>query len=63
MKKEELLEVLVAPFAGAWIEIENLCQRQLQHSVAPFAGAWIEIHYLASGLTGLIRHSLCGSVD
>ena len=34
---------MVAPFAGAWIEIlkrSNLCGL---FSVAPFAGAWIEI--------------------
>ena len=34
---------LVAPFAGAWIEIT--CARLLAviGMVAPFAGAWIEI--------------------
>ena len=34
----------VAPFAGAWIEM-NL-DLQMKHSlqVAPFAGAWIEIY-------------------
>ena len=34
---------LVAPFAGAWIEIVVFfCQFSL-YFVAPFAGAWIEI--------------------
>ena len=33
----------VAPFAGAWIEIENVIQNHFVHIVAPFAGAWIEI--------------------
>ena len=40
--RKELI-VVVAPFAGAWIEI---CLRYiitLNCSVAPFAGAWIEM--------------------
>ena len=34
---------LVAPFAGAWIEIDNPEAFDAQAYVAPFAGAWIEI--------------------
>ena len=34
---------LVAPFAGAWIEILNCRLRKYIEQVAPFAGAWIEI--------------------
>ena len=37
---------LVAPFAGAWIEIKRLCAILESPTVAPFAGAWIEIVYL-----------------
>ena len=34
----------VAPFAGAWIEIELYgCDDHRRSVVAPFAGAWIEI--------------------
>ena len=34
---------IVAPFAGAWIEI-YVCNRfSKTREVAPFAGAWIEI--------------------
>ncbi len=33
----------VAPFAGAWIEIDNGTDVVLMLPVAPFAGAWIEI--------------------
>ena len=34
----------VAPFAGAWIEIENTFMPvSVIPDVAPFAGAWIEI--------------------
>ena len=33
----------VAPFVGAWIEIERNQEREHIISVAPFVGAWIEI--------------------
>ena len=33
----------VAPFAGAWIEIELSVEVFTTLLVAPFAGAWIEI--------------------
>ena len=36
-------DALVAPFAGAWIEIFALAIAFNAPSVAPFAGAWIEI--------------------
>ena len=35
---------MVAPFAGAWIEIQPYLGRQKFGTVAPFAGAWIEIY-------------------
>ncbi len=39
----------VAPFAGAWIEINITPLPSSQPEVAPFAGAWIEImQYVAS---------------
>ena len=34
---------LVAPYAGAWIEIALLTEEKTALSVAPYAGAWIEI--------------------
>ena len=34
----------VAPFAGAWIEIERYFRSIPFEIVAPFAGAWIEIN-------------------
>ena len=36
--------VWVAPFAGAWIEINRLLVVSYAGEVAPFAGAWIEIN-------------------
>ncbi len=34
---------MVAPFAGAWIEIALELAYPFNYLVAPFAGAWIEI--------------------
>ena len=36
---------VVAPFAGAWIEIKNYSEYVGRRVVAPFAGAWIEIWF------------------
>ena len=41
---------MVAPLAGAWIEIINTADVQIVDAVAPLAGAWIEI--LASFVLG-----------
>ena len=41
--KMELVTILVAPFAGAWIEIRNKSIMHPAENVAPFAGAWIEM--------------------
>ena len=35
--------MMVAPFAGAWIEIVKYHSSSTPLNVAPFAGAWIEI--------------------
>ena len=40
--------MLVAPFAGAWIEIDNVDILGQSYRVAPFAGAWIEIVILVA---------------
>ena len=55
--------MVVAPFAGAWIEIFLIVTTAPDVSVAPFAGAWIEIHIAYNQLTHLHRRSLRGSVD
>ena len=34
---------MVAPFAGAWIEIGKGIPELVNATVAPFAGAWIEM--------------------
>lgn len=38
----------VAPFAGAWIEIESPNPEVVGSGVAPFTGAWIEIDFSLS---------------
>ena len=38
-----LIRIIVAPFTGAWIEIQAMMQELSQKPVAPFTGAWIEI--------------------
>ncbi len=54
---------LVAPLAGAWIEIQHGINYMLLVIVAPLAGAWIEI------LTDAVKNAMvecrspCGSVD
>ena len=37
------MALIVAPFAGAWIEILYWSYGYVVYGVAPFAGAWIEI--------------------
>ena len=40
----------VAPFAGAWIEMQDNDPLHPKEEVAPFAGAWIEIvHFGTAG--------------
>ncbi len=48
---DELVEQMVAPFTGAWIEISGKAYTMDDlKGVAPFTGAWIEItHACASG--------------
>ena len=44
---------MVAPFTGAWIEIEtSLNQVKMMTEVAPFTGAWIEIVKVNKRYTG-----------
>ena len=54
-----LLRVLVAPYAGAWIEIEVLKKGDCENGVAPYAGAWIEIRLYCScvGITDVAPYA------
>ena len=42
-RKNDGAKELVAPYAGAWIEIMNMMEFYIGALVAPYAGAWIEI--------------------
>ena len=53
----------VAPFTGAWIEIQVWVNPTLEERVAPFTGAWIEILLVALLKIGVVRRSLHGGVD
>ena len=53
----------VAPFAGAWIEIEYKYAGGEFANVAPFAGAWIEMLIKMLSLSISLSRSLRGSVD
>ena len=54
---------IVAPFAGAWIEIQKIRRTDKVTEVAPFAGAWIEIANGEALNSASLRRSLRGSVD
>ena len=54
---------LVAPLAGAWIEISAIVTGHIVPYVAPLAGAWIEISKTMSVMSGYCRRSPRGSVD
>jgi len=57
------LDLQVAPFTGAWIEIRICPVVNTSVAVAPFTGAWIEIRPISviSSITN--RRTLHGCVD
>ena len=56
-----LPENLVAPLAGAWIEIVVKIAVELSPNVAPLAGAWIEINQSKMRLMMLLVAPLAGA--
>ena len=54
---------MVAPLAGAWIEIGQHGRYPLSDVVAPLAGAWIEIGKISAVEACKLRRSPRGSVD
>ena len=54
--------MIVAPLAGAWIEIWKEPYMGEDDIVAPLAGAWIEMHLLCPVIS-VYGRSPCGSVD
>ena len=53
----------VAPFTGAWIEIDRASPGAIMGQVAPFTGAWIEIDHDVDIARPSTSRSLHGSVD
>ena len=45
------IDLIVAPFTGAWIEILKADTIATFRIVAPFTGAWIEIQVLSASMT------------
>ena len=58
-----MVEYIVAPLVGAWIEIMNLEPSLKQNVVAPLVGAWIEINDDLHYQNILAGRSPRGSVD
>ena len=56
-------DYIVAPHAGAWIEMWNTDNTPYLRAVAPHAGAWIEMYPSASMILSTSSRSPCGSVD
>ena len=55
MEEQGDAEALVAPYAGAWIEIETGSPSlSYPMNVAPYAGAWIEISTLDTLSNGVM---------
>ena len=54
---------VVAPFAGAWIEIAQSPAFSSADKVAPFAEAWIEMNSIWRKREMHLSRSLRGSVD
>ena len=54
---------MVAPLAGAWIEMPAVSRTNVAALVAPLAGAWIEITKLIVFSQKSVRRSPRGSVD
>ena len=54
---------VVAPLAGAWIEIAKSNLKFISFAVAPLAGAWIEIGYTEHSALPHRSRSPRGSVD
>jgi len=46
----------VAPFTGAWIEINRQTAWIVKISVAPFTGAWIEITSVVTSTNAVASH-------
>ncbi|WP_404351884.1 hypothetical protein [Caproicibacterium sp. XB2] len=53
----------VAPYTGAWIEMQTIGAFRTAANVAPYTGAWIEIRSIFVTRPRAPSRSLHGSVD
>ena len=58
-----IMMLLVAPYAGAWIETLERSRRRKGSPVAPYAGAWIETLAKFVGSSLYSSRPLRGGVD
>jgi len=61
--REALSMLIVAPFTGAWIEMNAITEEESIYVVAPFTGAWIEMGGRSTRSTGSRCRTLHGCVD
>ncbi len=54
---------IVAPHAGAWIEIIKEIPTKIGQFVAPHAGAWIEMEVMAVLIETILSRTPRGCVD
>ena len=57
----DIVALIVAPFAGAWIEIMSQDLFDMLKDVAPFAGAWIEMSITASLISAVFVAPFAGA--
>ena len=53
-----LIRILVAPHAGAWIEMDQSKREHMRTKVAPHAGAWIEIKQISGTVAIVWSHPM-----
>ena len=58
---DDIFRALVAPLAGAWIEIFKSTKTTKEADVAPLAGAWIEIDLAGRSGSGFKVAPLAGA--
>ena len=61
--QEILLLMVVTPFMGVWIEIQQSVRIEAVITVTPFMGVWIEILDTLQYSCCPVSHTLYGCVD
>ena len=58
-----MVNTIVTPFVGVWIETFTIFQPCEHTDVTPFVGVWIETDGVRQRISGSLRHTLRGCVD